>query len=51
MKGDRERCLEAGMDGYLSKPIRAPELDEILDKYMSQQTASAPMPENTVKTT
>jgi CheY-like chemotaxis protein len=26
MKGDRERCHEAGMDGYVSKPIRAPEL-------------------------
>ena len=26
MKGDRERCLDAGMDGYISKPIRPDEL-------------------------
>jgi len=31
MSGDRERCLEAGMDGYLSKPIRTPELIQALE--------------------
>ena len=28
MKGDRERCLDSGMDGYVSKPIHAQKLKE-----------------------
>ena len=32
MKGDRERCLRAGMDGYLSKPIRVEDLKQAIDR-------------------
>ena len=37
MKGDRERCVASGMDGYLSKPIRPLQLDEVLDRYMRKK--------------
>jgi two-component system sensor histidine kinase/response regulator len=41
MKGDRERCLAGGMDGYLTKPIRPAELDELLESYVAQRTKAA----------
>ena len=33
MKGDRERCLAAGMDGYIAKPVTARALIELLEEF------------------
>ena len=37
MEGDRQRCLDAQMDGYLSKPIKAAELYDALDSAFTTQ--------------
>ncbi|MEW6441331.1 MAG: response regulator [bacterium] len=34
MRGDRERCLEAGMDDYISKPVSTGVLGELLGRYL-----------------
>jgi len=36
LKGDRERCLEAGMDGYVSKPIEPEELIRVVEELAEQ---------------
>ncbi len=43
LKGDRERCLEAGMDDYLSKPLQVARLQATLAKYLGQ-TSPPPTP-------
>lgn len=39
MEGDRERCLDAGMDDYLAKPIRVPDLQESLARVVRRSAA------------
>jgi CheY-like chemotaxis protein len=36
MKGDRERCLEAGMDGYVSKPLDQAELHALIASIVAE---------------
>ncbi len=43
MKGDRERCLESGMDGYLPKPIQPRELYEAIDALTPPAATAAPL--------
>ncbi len=45
MRGDREECIRAGMDGYLSKPIRVNDLWDAIDAVMSSRAGAAEAPE------
>jgi PAS domain S-box-containing protein len=49
MPGDRESCLAAGMDDYLSKPIRLEALGSVLKKWVARPAAADParLPETT----
>lgn len=42
MAGDRQRCLDAGMDDYLSKPIDRARLDACLQRWLPPQPAALP---------
>jgi CheY-like chemotaxis protein len=40
MQGDRQMCLDAGMDDYLSKPVRSAELQEALNRVRPLHVAA-----------
>ena len=40
MKGDRERCLAAGMDDYVSKPFKQDDLRSVIEKWIPAEVAA-----------
>jgi len=45
LKGDKEKCLEAGMDGYISKPIEISKLKETMRQVIPEKLAFKEKPE------
>jgi CheY-like chemotaxis protein len=41
MEGDRARCLQAGMDDYISKPVNPEELQRVLERWMRKPVVTA----------
>ncbi|KAH8727929.1 hypothetical protein GQ44DRAFT_769990 [Phaeosphaeriaceae sp. PMI808] len=45
IQGDREKCLDSGMNNYLAKPVRALTLKALLDSYLNKEGDAADIPD------
>ena len=41
MSGDRERCIAAGMDDYITKPVKLSQLSEVIERWLRTDAAVA----------
>jgi CheY-like chemotaxis protein len=41
LEGDRQRCLDAGMDDYITKPVKVDELKRVLDAFLGDPQTEA----------
>ncbi len=48
IKGDRERCLEVGMNDYISKPLKVRELVEMLNRWLTDKPTLSDVPRDAV---
>jgi DNA-binding response OmpR family regulator len=40
MEGDREKCLAAGMDDYVGKPVRLPDLQAVMERWQAGRSGN-----------
>ena len=45
MAGDRDKCLAAGMDDYVAKPLRPDQVDHVLARWLPRGPVAAPAPD------